>query len=100
MSDYKEMTEIEKLRHLADISGYVRESLWDDMTREQILRVFDAWMSSGWDYYPDQWTSAQLTDALRYGISPAWDPATENPITYEAGVFDISAIIEMNRGEA
>lgn len=93
MSDFNEMTEIEKLRHYAIISGDVRESLWDGMTRAEILRVCDAWMASGWDFYPDQWTQAQLTDAIRYGIAPAWDPATEEPITYEATHEDREALI-------
>lgn len=80
---YNDMTEIEKLRHLANISGDVRESLWDGLTRAEILRVCDAWMASGWDFYPDQWTPQQLSDAIRYGITPAWDPKTERPITHE-----------------
>lgn len=91
------MTEIEKLRHLANISGDVRESLWDDLTRAECLAVLDAWMSSGWDFYPDQWTSAQLTDALRYGIAPTWDPNTERPITYELPLRAVRDLIDENR---
>lgn len=91
---YHEMTEIEKLRHLANISGDVRESLWDDMTRAQILAVYDAWMASGWDFYPDQWTSAQLADVLRYGIAPDWRFKDESPITYEMTLRDLSQIRE------
>lgn len=98
MSEHDERTEIEKLRHYANISESVRESLWDGMTRAEILRVCDAWMASGWDFYPDQWTPAQLADATRYGIAPAWHPATETPITYAASDLDIDAIVEMNLG--
>lgn len=91
---YKEMTEIEKLRHIGRLSEEVRESLWDNMTRVEILRVLDAWMSSDWDFYPDQWTRAQLVDAKRYGISPDFRHTDESPITYEATDDDIDAIVE------
>lgn len=93
---YRDMTEIEKLRHIGRLSEEVRESLWDGMTRAEILRVFDAWMASGWDFYPDQWLPAQLADAIRYGIAPAWDPSTELAITYAAAKADIWAIIDEN----
>ncbi len=82
MGDYESMTEIEKIRHIGRLSGEVTESLWDGMTRAEIFAVCDAWMASGWDIYPDHWTQAQLTDAIRYGIPPAWNKY-EDPITYE-----------------
>lgn len=88
-------TEIDKLRHLARISEDVRESLWDDLSRAQCLAVLDAWMASGWDFYPDQWTRAQLTDVLRYGIVPTWRN-DESPVTYEATGKDIAEIARMN----
>lgn len=78
-----ERTPMEALRHFAEISGYVRESLWDGLTRAQCLALYDAWQASEWDIFPDQWSQAQLTDALRYGIAPAFD-ANEQPLTYEA----------------
>lgn len=78
MTDHNDMTAIERIRHLANVSGDVRESLWDDLTRDQIFAIFDAWMASGWDFYPDQWTERQLQDALA-GIVPQWDN-NEEPI--------------------
>ena len=89
---YRDMTEIEKLRHIGRLSEEVRESLWDSMTRAEILRVFDAWMASDWDFYPDQWSPAQLADAIRYGIAPDWRPEDESPITYEATEQDREAL--------
>lgn len=44
---------------------------------EQLLRLYDAWMASDWDVSPDQWTEAQVQQAL-VGWVPAWT-AHEEP---------------------
>lgn len=50
-------------------------------TVEDLVAIRRAWIASEFDYYPDQWTPAQVRAALR-GIPPRWDDA-ERPIEDE-----------------
>ena len=76
------MSAIEKLRSMVGAFGWVNETCLTRYTMVELCALYDAWQASGWDIAPDAWSTAQLTDALRYGIAPAFD-ANEQPLTYE-----------------
>ena len=78
MSDYENMTEIEKIRHIGKMSTFVTESFWDGMTRAEIFAIYDAWMESEWDFMPDEWAKWQVSAAKR-GVVPKWDN-NEKPV--------------------
>ena len=75
-------TAIEVLRHMVDVFGDCNESFLDRFTRDQLVRLYDAWMASEWDIAPDRWSEAQVQDAIRYGIEPSFS-SDETPVTYE-----------------
>jgi hypothetical protein len=59
-----------------------REDAIDQLTLPDLVNVYHCWMRCGWDFYPDQWTLKQLSEAKR-GICPDWDD-NEKPL-YAAG---------------
>jgi hypothetical protein len=83
LEKYKAQDAIEIMRDLVRAFGYCNESFNTRYAFDELLQLRFAWIASEWDIAPDQWSEAQLTDALRYGIAPAFD-ANEQPLTYEA----------------
>ena len=87
-------TPIEMLRHMVDSFNACNESFMDDKTIPQLLTIYNAWMRSGWDIYPDEWTTKQVEEAME-GIAPDWD-AKERPVFHKdrmdkrfVGAFEI-----------
>lgn len=76
------MSAIEKMRSMVGAFGWVNESFLTRYTMAELCALYDAWQASGWGIAPDAWSEAQLMDALRYGIAPAFD-TNEQPLTYE-----------------
>ena len=82
MNEYTDMTGMNKLRHLVKTLNNCTEVFLDRYNETQLLRIMDAFMRSGWDIYPHQWTPLQRIDAVRFGLAPAFT-RDEEPITYE-----------------
>lgn len=72
---------VDELRHAVQVLNDCREDFLDRFTTDELLRIYRAWMASGWDFYPDQWTRLQVWGALR-GIVPDWR-GNETPIAYD-----------------
>lgn len=72
MREVSSLTPIEQLRHLVDIFNLNNEGFNMRFTLPQLFQIYDAWMLSGWDIRPDEWSEQQLSEALQ-GIAPDWD---------------------------
>jgi len=72
------MTGMEFLRNMVRAFDGCREDVLDRFTVEELIAIRRAWLASGWEFYPDQWSDAQIDAALR-GIPPKWDD-NEQPI--------------------
>lgn len=75
--DGAKWTAIETLRHISSAFDYCNETLLQRYTIEELLKIYDAWMRSEWDFYPDQWTTRQLGDAIKKGRAPTWSDSEE-----------------------
>jgi hypothetical protein len=60
---------IDELRRMLDSNN---EDFNQRFTAEQLLAICRANRQCDWDYYPCQWTGAQVQTALR-GEVPRWD---------------------------
>lgn len=85
-------TDIEVMRHMVDLFSGCSESFNARFTLDELMALFMAYAFSEWDILPGGWTEAQVQDALRYNISPAFYRDTETAITYEATEDDLDAI--------
>lgn len=65
-------SQIEFLRDLVAGFNSCREDSIDQFSTEDLINIYRCWMQCGWDYYPDNWTLRQITEAKR-GICPDWD---------------------------
>ena len=66
------LTGAEELRAAVRLFDRCRESFLACFTAEELLRLARAARRAKWDFYPDQWTEAQIQIALRGG-TPEWD---------------------------
>jgi hypothetical protein len=55
---------IEKLRRMVQLFDGCNEDFNYSYTVEELVRLYDAYLSSGWEIYPDEWTRAQVHEAL------------------------------------
>lgn len=92
----RKQTGIEKMRAMVAVFNECRESFNDAWSIAELERLYDLAIASGWLFTPDEWTEAQITDAMRYGIAPAWN-RDEQPVAYTATLADIAAIARANK---
>ncbi len=52
----------------------------EQWTAEEWLKLADAYAASGWDITPDQWSSAQIADAIERGRPPCFDDGLPSQI--------------------
>jgi hypothetical protein len=74
-------TPIDMLRHIVESFNSCKESFMDDKTIPQLMNIYNCWMRSGWDFYPDQWSPKQVKEAMD-GIVPDWD-RKEQPVFHK-----------------
>ena len=72
------LTSIDELRATVRMLDSNNEDFNQRFTAEQLLAICRAHRQCDWDYYPCQWTEAQVQAALR-GEVPQWDDSG-NPI--------------------
>lgn len=73
-----EHTGAECLRRIVRNMDACRESFNDRFTMAELIAIHEAFLSSGWDIYPDQWEERQVQEALQ-GKPPRWNE-DERPI--------------------
>lgn len=78
---YDAQPAIERLRKLVKRWNSNNEGMNTRLSLRELLDLDRMWCTSGWDFYPDQWTQRQVLEALR-GQPPCWDDR-ERP-TYDA----------------
>lgn len=71
-------TGIDTLRAVVRYFDAQNEAFCQGFTPEQLVQLYRMSLASGWDFYPDQWTSRQISEALA-GVVPRWD-ANERPV--------------------
>lgn len=96
---------VDELRRMVRNFNNCRESFNQAFSLENLVRLHRAWMASGVDIHPDEWTGAQVYDAIE-GYVPQWDPCTDLPIVltehapyedprdYESGPWMIRKLCE------
>lgn len=72
IQEFEELNGIEKMRVIARALGNCNESFLASFTIPQLIKLYKAWITSGWGFYPDQWTDRQVKQALR-GHAPMWN---------------------------
>ena len=65
-----------ELRHMVSNFNRVTESFNQRFSMEELVQIHRAWMASGWDFHPDQWTERQVQEALQ-GKAPRWNDQEE-----------------------
>lgn len=73
-----EKTGADELRLIVQNMNVTRESFNDQYTLEELIQIYRMHLLSEWDFYPDEWTSRQVKEALK-GIPPKWNKKTEKP---------------------
>ena len=81
MSGEVKLTGMEQLRQAVAGLNNCNETFLEVFSAEELLMLHRAWCASAWMFYPDEWASRQVFDALR-GIVPDWD-GDERPIYHE-----------------
>lgn len=79
---------IEYLRTAVESLNTLRETTFDNLSTEEILRMYDAWLACEWDIYPDQWSDDQLEGAIKLGLVPNFDGKTLAPIPAVVRIID------------
>ena len=69
---------IEKLRSVMTMFNRCSESFNQRFTIEELCQLHSMALESEWDFYPDQWSTRQIKEALE-GMVPQWDD-NEQPI--------------------
>ncbi len=77
--EFKALSAIESLRLLVQNFNSLSETFNDRYSVTSLLKLHRAWLLSGWDIAPTQWTQRQLREAIVGGLPPQWDDE-ENPI--------------------
>ena len=72
-------TGIDQLRSAVAAYAYCNESFLQQFTAAELLTIRACWLASEWDFFPDQWTTRQLREALEQGRAPTWSARTEKP---------------------
>lgn len=70
--------------YLTSALNYARNTCGDivDAYRaEEWFALYDAYLASGWDFTPDQWTRDQRNTAVWCGLAPEFDNETYAPLT-------------------
>jgi hypothetical protein len=75
-------TGAEELRAIVSWIDNTRESVLDQYTAEELIKLWRMFVLSDWDFYLDQWTPTQRALALQ-GVVPKWDDQ-ERPIIEDA----------------
>jgi hypothetical protein len=65
---------IDDLRRLVAVMNCCNESFLQRFTIDELVRVFSAHQRCEWDFYPDQWTEAQVQQALRGEVPTGFTP--------------------------
>ena len=68
---YALLPAIDQARRMVALFDTCRESFNTQYTLLQLSAICDAASRSSWDFFPDEWTSRQIREALR-GIAPDW----------------------------
>ena len=71
---------IEALRHAVELFRHNRESFNYRYTAVELLLIADACARSDWDIWPDNWTTRQVEEAIKYGYAPNWKEDERTPI--------------------
>ena len=79
MSERK-MTGAERMRLAVGIINNCREGFLDRFSSEELLRMIDCMLASGWDIYPDTWAPRQVEQALTAGTAPKWFDDERTPM--------------------
>lgn len=81
MNDLKERRKYTSsyLTGLAAYASNTRTDVVDVYTPEEWIRLYDAYLASGWDFTPCQWAEWQRHEAVDCGLVPAWGD-DERPI--------------------
>jgi hypothetical protein len=79
----EQLTGIEYLRNMVEAFNGCREDFLDSGKRafsvKQLMRIYDCWLRSPCDVYPDNWSKRQIQEALDYDMAPDWDE-NERPV--------------------
>lgn len=78
LEEFNKLTGMEKMRQIVKALNNCNESFLDQFRFEELIKIYSAWLASGWTFLPDQWTERQVKEALR-GIVPNWD-FNEKPV--------------------
>jgi len=78
-----ERTGPEELRLIVSNMNYNNEGFNEHYTAEQLIQIYRMQIASGWDFWPDEWTTRQVKEALA-GIVPQWND-NEEPIYMKKG---------------
>ena len=63
---------IDHLRLMVRNLDHCNETFNQQFSYQELWLIHRAWMLSGWDIYPDQWSERQVREALN-GRPPEWD---------------------------
>jgi hypothetical protein len=83
---------IEELRAAVNLFNNCNETFNQQFTADELIKLYQAYVKSGWDFLPDDWHETQVMQALQ-GIVPRWE---ENARGRLAPKFEI-AIKEENQ---
>lgn len=75
---FDSLTGPEKIRDCSTAFGWCRSASIEGFSVDQLIQIRRMWLASEWDFFPDQWTSRQLLEALA-GKPPRWDDK-ERPV--------------------
>lgn len=64
---------IEELRRAVSVIDMMHEAFNEAYTAQELLRLVQVCWVSGWDVLPDEWTSAQIGEALDLGRPPRFE---------------------------
>jgi hypothetical protein len=71
-ADWSGMCGVDQLRLAVSILNANDESVNQRFTAEELLRIVEASLASGWDIMPDQWSRKQLEAAAKNGTVPTF----------------------------
>lgn len=63
---------IDALREAVGAFNHCSETFNQKYSAEELLKIHAVWKLIEWDFPPDEWTSYQLSNALK-GVVPSWD---------------------------
>lgn len=75
LAKFDAMTGHEKIRDMERAFSYTKMGVIERFEVVELLQIRRMWLASEWDFFPDQWTERQLSEALM-GKPPRWDDNT------------------------